>query len=109
MVLAYAGFTLNLFNLTPLSPLDGGRVAQAFSRRAWIVGIGLIALLFFTTGAPLLLLIGAIALSRVFSRASQEAEREPLDAGQQRAWAVRYFGLAGFLALAIYFSGRLMS
>src|SRR5262249_53429981 len=29
--LAYTGFFLNLFNMIPLHPLDGGRVAQVFS------------------------------------------------------------------------------
>jgi len=29
--MAYKGAFLNLFNLTPLSPLDGGRIVQAFS------------------------------------------------------------------------------
>ena len=30
--LGHAGILLNLFNLIPVSPLDGGRVAGAFSR-----------------------------------------------------------------------------
>ena len=38
LALAYTGFFINLFNLVPISPLDGGRIAQMFSRRAWIVG-----------------------------------------------------------------------
>jgi len=36
--LANTGFFLNLFNLIPIRPLDGGRVAQIFSKRAWILG-----------------------------------------------------------------------
>src|SRR5437588_8724669 len=41
--LAYFGFFINLFNLIPIVPFDGGRVLAAIDRRLWIVGfIGLI-------------------------------------------------------------------
>jgi Zn-dependent protease len=107
LALAYVGFFLNLFNLTPISPLDGGRVAQAFSRRAWIVGVIVLGGLFLTTGAPMLLLIGLLALPRLFNRQSDD-ERPELDPGAQRAWAFRYFGLASFLAAGSYFASQLM-
>lgn len=108
MALAYTGFFLNLFNLTPVSPLDGGRVAQAFSRRAWIVGVVVLGLVFLWTHAPQLLLIAALALPHLFGRARREEQREPLAPALQRAWAVRYFGLAAFLGAALYFSGSLL-
>ncbi|PGP14674.1 hypothetical protein COA01_30440 [Bacillus cereus] len=36
------GFMLNLFNLIPISPLDGGRVMAAVSVKVWIVGFFMI-------------------------------------------------------------------
>jgi Zn-dependent protease len=108
MALAYTGFFLNLFNLTPVSPLDGGRVAQAFSRRAWIIGVVLLGAIFLWTHSPQLLLIAALALPRLFGRAAAEEQRELLSPELQRAWAVRYFGLAAFLGAALYFSGSLL-
>src|SRR5262252_825314 len=36
--LAYTGFLLNLFNLTPVGFLDGGRIATALSPWMWVVG-----------------------------------------------------------------------
>jgi Zn-dependent protease len=108
LALAYTGFFLNLFNLTPVSPLDGGRVAQAFSRRAWIMGLVVLGAIFLWTHSVQLLLIAALALPRLFSSASGEAEREALEPSLQRAWAQRYFGLAGFLGAALYFSGTLL-
>ena len=108
LALAYSGFFLNLFNLTPISPLDGGRVAQAFSRRAWIVGAAVLGGIFLMTHSLQLLLIAGLALPRAFGRARLEAERDSLAPGLQRAWAVRYFGLAAFLGVALYFSGSLL-
>jgi Zn-dependent protease len=43
--LCYFGFWLNLFNLIPLPPLDGGRTVAAVSPRIWPLGIaGMIGL-----------------------------------------------------------------
>jgi len=108
MALAYTGFFLNLFNLTPISPLDGGRVAQAFSRRAWWLGLVVLAGIFFWTHSPQLLLIAVLALPRLFAKDGVDAEREALEPTQQRVWAIRYFGLAAFLGTALYLSGSLL-
>jgi len=107
MAVAYTGFFLNLFNLTPFSPLDGGRIAQAFSRRAWIVGALLMVGLFYFTRAPQLMLILVLALPRLFGRGDPDA-REALAPGLQRRWAFRYFALAGFLATGIYLSSLIL-
>jgi Zn-dependent protease len=40
--LAYIGFFLNLLNLAPVWPLDGGRVFDAINRRVWILGFALL-------------------------------------------------------------------
>ncbi|RUT45266.1 site-2 protease family protein [Paenibacillus anaericanus] len=37
--LAYVGFFLNLINLLPIHPLDGGRISTAVSRWLWLVGL----------------------------------------------------------------------
>src|SRR3954447_325276 len=55
--LAFIGFFLNLFNLLPILPLDGGRAMAALSPWVWLVGLaGLIAMAFFFP-SPILLLI----------------------------------------------------
>jgi Zn-dependent protease len=107
LALANVGFFLNLFNLTPISPLDGGRVAQAFSKRAWIIGAVLLAGLFFVTQSLPLLLIALLALPQILRGASAD-ERPELAPAAQRTWALRYFGLAAFLGLAIYFTAGML-
>ncbi|MDO7906774.1 site-2 protease family protein [Paenibacillus sp. JX-17] len=37
--LAYVGFFLNLINLLPIHPLDGGRISTAVTRWLWLVGV----------------------------------------------------------------------
>ena len=55
--LAFIGFFLNLFNLLPILPLDGGRAMAALSPWVWLVGLaGLIAMVFFFP-SPILILI----------------------------------------------------
>ena len=55
--LAYIGFFLNLLNLLPVLPLDGGRAMAALSPWIWLVGFaGLVALAFFFPN-PILFLV----------------------------------------------------
>lgn len=107
LALAYTGFFLNLFNLTPMSPLDGGRIAQAFSKRAWIVGLILLGGMLVMTQTPQLLLIGLLGLGQLF-RGGRESDREPLSGDLQQLWAIRYFGLCAVLVAGVYFSGKLI-
>jgi Zn-dependent protease len=63
--LAYFNFLINLFNLAPILPLDGGRAVGALSPAFWLLGLGVMAALFFV--APiifLLVLLGAPELWR---------------------------------------------
>ncbi len=55
--LAFIGFFINLFNLLPILPLDGGRAMAALSPWVWLVGLaGLVAMVFFFP-SPIVLLI----------------------------------------------------
>jgi Zn-dependent protease len=56
--LAYVGFFLNLFNLLPVVPLDGGRAMAAMAPWMWFVGFaGLIALFLVAPNGILLIII----------------------------------------------------
>src|SRR5262249_35484700 len=46
--IAFLGFFINLFNLLPVVPLDGGRIVAAIHPALWVLGlVGLLALVLF--------------------------------------------------------------
>jgi len=108
LALAHTGFFLNLFNLIPVEPLDGGRVASGFSPRSWIIGAVLLAGMFFVTHAPQLLLIAGLALFSGFRRRATLGPMAPMTDEEKSLWTVRYFGLCFVLGAAMYFSHRLL-
>jgi len=106
IALAFTGFLLNLFNLLPIVPLDGGRAVAAVHPALWAVGLaGLLALAFFFPNPILLiiLLLGGFELWRRWrDRKSPEAARYNRIAPWQRVAAgVTYAVLAVALALAM--------
>jgi Zn-dependent protease len=66
--LAYVGFFLNLFNLLPVVPLDGGRAMAAMAPWAWFVGLGVLVALFFVVPNLILLIILLFALMETWRR-----------------------------------------
>jgi Zn-dependent protease len=103
LALAYSGFFLNLFNLIPLSPFDGGRVTAAISPRLWLLGVPLLVGLFFYSPSPLLILMAILALPNVMKAwrgvGSQERPYYAVSAETRLSYAVVYLGLAAFLAI----------
>jgi Zn-dependent protease len=106
--LAYMGFFLNLFNLVPFGFLDGGRIARLLSRRAWIIGAVLLVLLFLKSPSPALLFIGAFGAMNAFRR-QNDPDLELVTAEDRKIWAVRYFGLCGFLGLGAMLSHQMLT
>jgi Zn-dependent protease len=69
--LSAVGFLINLFNLLPMLPLDGGRAAGALHPALWFVGlVGLLVfeLFFFSPVALLILVLGGMELWRRWTR-----------------------------------------
>ncbi len=64
--LAYTGFMLNLFNMIPISPLDGGRIVGVLSRWLWLAGFAVGGAVWYQTRSPLLLIILALGLFSFF-------------------------------------------
>lgn len=101
MVLAYYGFFINLFNMIPFSPLDGGRVLGAVSKWFNVIGLGIIVLLLLTgvLKSIILYLILALGVYGVYKRF-----RTPEHSGYYQTpirskaiIAISYFALLGII------------
>jgi Zn-dependent protease len=57
MALAYAGFFLNLFNLIPIAPFDGGRIVAILSPKVWLIGAPVLIGVFFLIPSPMFVII----------------------------------------------------
>jgi Zn-dependent protease len=105
--LAGLGLFLNLFNLIPVSPLDGGRVAAAISRWLWPLGlVGLLALFLWWHNPFLLLVIligGFETIARFRGRYGPTSRPGYYDISplQRLSMGVLYFGLIAVIAVAL--------
>jgi len=93
--LGAVGFLINLFNLLPVLPLDGGRAAAALHPVLWLVGLlGLLAWEFFAPSpvALLVLVLGGFELYRRWTRRNSPASvaYHSLAANQRMAVAAMY-------------------
>lgn len=105
LALAYSGFFLNLFNLIPLPPFDGGRITAVLSPRIWLLGVPVMIGLFLWRPSPMLILFGLLAAPQVWKaftyRADSDEARSYYAVPTRVKWeyALWYLGLAGFLAV----------
>ena len=75
--LAYTGFFLNLFNLLPISPLDGGRAAAALSPWVWLIGVFGMVVLVLTVPNPIIILIAVVSVYQTYHRFKQFRSADP--------------------------------
>ncbi|WP_411277527.1 site-2 protease family protein [Gaiella sp.] len=66
--LVFTGLFLNLFNLLPVVPLDGGRAMAALSPWMWFVGLFAMVLLAFVYPNPIIFLILLFAAMETYRR-----------------------------------------
>ncbi len=109
---------MNLFNLIPIVPFDGGRVLAAIDRRVWIIGfLGLLAFQVWTwiqgNFSPWLLLFVIMAAAQLWSRGTapntvQTRAYYDVPLGTRIVLSLLYFGLAAVLVLGMSISHSLM-
>jgi Zn-dependent protease len=105
--LAFLGFLLNLFNLLPVIPLDGGRITAALHPALWFVGfLALLGLVLYRPN-PILIIILLFAASELWRRwrlrgFPQMQQYYRVEPHRRVIMAVLYFGLAATLAVGMY-------
>lgn len=99
LLIAAAGFILNLVNLLPIGMLDGGRISAAITKWMWVFGGGLLTYRIVKQPNPLLIIILLLALFQVYASILREKDDKFYDVTprQRAAVAVVYFSLVVFL------------
>jgi Zn-dependent protease len=98
--LAYLGFFLNLFNLLPVVPLDGGRAMAAMAPWMWVVGFAALIPLLFVFSNPLFVIILVFAGLETWKRWRQRRAGGAAQEAYYRVPAVdRVLVAAVYLAL----------
>jgi Zn-dependent protease len=104
--LAFIGFFLNLFNLLPVLPLDGGRAMAALSPKLWLLGYALLVAAAIAFPNPIILLIlvlGGLELLRRWKTRKDPAEQRYYNVPRSTRWGVAavYVALAVALVLGV--------
>jgi len=106
VAMAFVGFFINLFNLLPIVPLDGGRAVAALHPAFWLLGLAGLAGLMILRPSPILLLIVVIGGFELWNR--WHARHDAAASGYYRIkpWqravvGATYLGLAALLAVGM--------
>ncbi|WP_445501210.1 site-2 protease family protein [Microvirga sp. G4-2] len=108
LAISYSGFFLNLFNLLPVSPLDGGRITAIISPRIWLLGAPLMVALLFYRPSPALFIVALLAAPQVWRAWTYDPYAEENRAYYAVPDKVRvefgliYLGLTAVLAIMTY-------
>ncbi|MEX1158163.1 MAG: site-2 protease family protein [Thermomicrobiales bacterium] len=104
LVLAYIGIILNLFNLLPIMPLDGGRITGAISRWIWVAGYVLAVGLMFVRPSPILMIVLIFGAGETWNaiRGRGETGYYTVPASERLTIALIYFGLMAILGFTLF-------
>ena len=106
VALAFVGFLLNLFNLLPIVPLDGGRAVAALHPAIWLVGLVGLGVLTYLSPNPILLIVLLLGALELWDRWHRRHDADARGYYRIRPWqraavGTVYLGLAVALALGM--------
>jgi Zn-dependent protease len=103
LAISYAGFFINLFNLIPLPPFDGGRITAAISRKMWFIGVPILIGMFLWRSSPILILMVILAAPHIWSalKGKDKTDERYYDVpfGKRIQYGLLYFGLLAYLSI----------
>lgn len=105
--LSFTGFMLNIFNLIPMTPLDGGRIVAAVSRVFWLLGLITVLIFIFVSFNPILLLILVFGGMELYVR-WRKGKEEPdslyykVPPHKRVIYGVAYLSLFAVLGVGMY-------
>lgn len=108
LALSYAGFFLNLFNLIPISPFDGGRVTAIISPRVWLLGVPIMVAFFIYHPSPMFIIIALLAAPQVMKaikydpQAPENIAYYGVSSSTRWSYGAYYLLLLIFLAIMTY-------
>jgi Zn-dependent protease len=109
--LARFNFLMNLFNLLPTVPLDGGWIVPVFSSK--ILAFGVVLLLLVGFHNPMIWILAMMSLPRIIGGWKADPETQPyyrVKPGERWIYGVSYIALAAFLAFSgIWLTGWIRS
>ncbi|MBH0155422.1 site-2 protease family protein [Fictibacillus sp. 5RED26] len=74
----FLGAMINLFNLFPVSPLDGGRIVGVLSTKIWFIGLLLVLPYLFISPDPIIFLIFIFGILTWWKRVREDFEQNKL-------------------------------
>jgi Zn-dependent protease len=108
LAIAYAGLFLNLFNLLPVSPLDGGRITAIISPRIWLVGAPIMLALLLYRPSPALFLIAILSAPQIMKawhydpKAPENVAYYGVAPQIKLEYGAAYLALTAFLCIMTY-------
>ncbi|MDF2501804.1 MAG: hypothetical protein K0Q77_2518 [Anaerosporomusa subterranea] len=107
LALSYTACLINLFNLIPCAPFDGGRIGAVISPYFWRMGSLVLLLVLLFTKNIIILLVFLCSLTK-WGQANQDIEYYRLTIGQRLTVAWQYFGLLSVLGVCTLYLSQLM-
>jgi Zn-dependent protease len=106
LALSYTACLINLFNLIPCAPFDGGRIGAAISPYFWRFGSLVLGLVLLFTKNIIILFVFICSLAKWGQSKDEQYYR--LNLGQRLMVAWQYFGLLTVLGICTLYLSQLM-
>jgi Zn-dependent protease len=108
LAISYSGLFLNLFNLLPISPFDGGRVTAVLSPRIWFLGVPILLALMLYRPSPMLIVVAILAAPQLLKawrydpKAPENLVYYGVTLQTKFEYGAAYLALAALLAIMTY-------